>query len=245
MNSLTKMKNRMLPLRIATFNKAPIISVVREGGEKNCQFSGTFGQAANDLIKYGHFNCSVLVTSDDEGYGHMNPITKKYNGMHGVVQQNNSDLGLCLEGIPLEVDEFKYGPILASSRITVGSIYREDMAFYEDISISDSVNEISSQAWALFTCFLIIFWVLLTVGKRMLKRTNHISSYWTIVTFACNEETFEVSGCFFKTFSIVITILIFYSLQYFCNFMKTELVQSRYPTVINRDATGRDSRNFS
>lgn len=227
------MKNK-LPLRIATFNKPPIIGITRTGGEKNCRFTGILGEAANDLVEYGHFNCSLIVTSEEEGYGHLNRETGKYNGMHGSIQANESDFGLCIEMVPLEVDDFKYGPVLTSSRITVGSMYREfDKSSNKDLSVMDSFGEVSRDVWIFFVLFLTVFWLLLKLGKKSLKRSNYLSSYWTIVTFFLNEETFEVSGYFFRIFSLLLTFLVFYFRFFFASFTKTQLVQPKYPTVID------------
>lgn len=223
-----------LPVRIAAFNKPPIIGIINEGGERNCKFSEAMGNAANDLVHYGHFNCTVVQTPKEEGYGRINPLTGKYDGMHGSVQANNSDFGLAIEMIPLEVDEFKYGPVLTSSRITVTSLYRPSVgSSIEDLSVADSFDAISLNVWFLLAGFMLAFWFLLIIGKQLLKFSNQLSSWWTVFTFIFNEETFEPSGPFFCIFSVLITLLLFYAREYFNNFTKTELVQPRFPRVID------------
>ena len=223
-----------LPLRIATFNKAPIIEIINEGGEKNCRFTGIIGYATNDLVEQGNFNCTVIQTSIEEGYGQLNRSTGKYNGMHGCVQANLSDLGFASEMVPLETDDFKYGPVLTSSQISIASLYRPcDGGFSEDLSVMDSFDSVSHHVWLLLFALVITFWILLATGKRLLRKNNRISNSWIVVTFLFNEETFELSGLFFCTISFSITLLAFYIHAYLGNFIKTEMVQPRFPIVIN------------
>ena len=223
-----------LQVKISAFNKIPLIGIVSDGGAKNCRFSQILGDAANDLIDYGNFNCTVVRSSDQEGYGSYNETSGMYNGMYGSMQANKSDFGLAVGMVPLEVDAFKYGPVLASSRITTTSVYRMHNSTADmDLSVSDSLNDVSSRVWLCYALFLLIFWWMLVLGKCLLKRSNHISSYWTIFTFVCNEETFEVPGFFFSLFSLLITLMTFFSREYFNSIMKTELVQPSFPTVIN------------
>ena len=228
------MKRKRLDVKVSAFNKLPVISIVSDGGAKNCRFAEILGEAANDLIDYANFNCTVVHSSDEEGYGTLNVTSGMYNGMLGDVQVNKSDFGLAVERMPLEVDGFKYGPVLATSRVTAASLYRmHNASSNTDLSVSDSLNDVTTEVWLIFCFSLFLFWWMLVLGKCLLKRSNHISSYWTIFTFVCNEETFEVPGFFFSLFSLLITLMTFFSREYFNSIMKTELVQPSFPTVIN------------
>ena len=131
--------------------------------------------------------------------------------MNGCVQSNLSDVGLLGEMVPLETDDFKYGPVLSSSKISIGSMYRpSDGGIFEDLSVINSFDSVRTHVLLLLFAFSMTFWILLASGKRLLRRNNRISSLWTIVTFFFNEETFELTEIFFLhifTFNGIIVIL--------------------------------------
>ena len=227
---------KLIPLKIAAFERPFILKIENKGlNGENCYFAGTMGCSANDLIKYGKFNCNVVKTEDSEGYGHMDESTMKYNGMNGALQSGGVDLGLAVQMIPMENDDFLYGPVVTTSRITILSSYATHNSSHDEIlDVAEIFATIDWQAWLTFAMFLIVFSITLFIGKRLLNTTDHINSFWTIVTFACGRGVFGPKyGAFFRCFILFLSLFIFLSHQYFCNYMTTELVRPNMPHVID------------
>ena len=226
----------LIPLKIAAFEKEFILKIVKKGGHgDNCLFGDMMGYSANDLMKAGRFNCTVIETDTSEGYGHLNVTSGKYDGMNGLVQAGGADFGLATQMIPMETDDFKYGPILSYSRITVLSSYAKfDPSLNEQIDISQVFNDISLTVFILLAAFLLLFVSLLALGKRLLGSTDRTNSIWTVTTFVCDQDSFtDDSRKFYIFFVTILALFVFWFLQYFSNFMTTELVRPRIPKTID------------
>lgn len=226
----------LIALKIATFEKEFILRVVEKGGDgHNCKFGDMMGFYANDLMKAGRFNCSVILADTSEGYGHLNVTSGKYEGMNGLVQAGQADFGLATQMIPMETEDFKYGPILSYSRITILSSYaRFNSSLNEQIDISEVFSDISLTVFILLAAFLILFVALLILGKQLLGSTDRNNSIWTVATFVCDQDSFtDDSRKFYIIFVSVLALFAFWFLQYFSNFMTTSLVRPRIPKIID------------
>lgn len=226
----------LLKLTIAAFEKPFILKVEDDGySGSNCKFGGAIGQAANDLMTFGGFNCTVIRTPENEGYGHMDPLTNKYNGMNGVVQRSEVDLALAVQMIPMETDDFLYGPVISYSRITILSSYEpHNSSLDETLDVTEAFTVVDSTVWWFFLFFLILFSILLSIGKRIYKSTDGVNSFWTVMSYTFAQPSFgAVTNAYFQIYCIILSIFIFFCHQYFSNYMTTELVRPKIPRTID------------
>lgn len=183
-----------------------------------------------ELYFFPEFNYTIMAENDIGKHGVSGTPYSQINGCNGRIQRNQSDAGLYPYYYPSFEPSIDVSHIFLEQTLSILSVYNTTTA----TKYTNLMNSFGNLSWDVYLIVimatLIMSWVIRRKSPSI--RTQSIRTSDIAFSHLSNIVTFDIEDWFPRTISILLSFLLFFVINGYSNFIKTDIVVVEKPFLI-------------